>query len=79
MPEYKAAYNVGSAVRVLDRDDLEAFAASWKYHHPVVPEQLRYAGRVSRVKSIGYYHGGDPLYELDDIPGMWHEACLLQV
>jgi hypothetical protein len=28
------------------------------------------------VTSVRYYHGGDVLYELEGIPGIWHEACL---
>jgi hypothetical protein len=28
------------------------------------------------VAAIGYYHGGDVLYTLNDIPGIWHEQCL---
>jgi hypothetical protein len=25
---------------------------------------------------VAFYHGGDVLYTLDDIPGTWHEACM---
>ena len=25
---------------------------------------------------VGYYHGGDVLYELEGVPGVWHEVCL---
>jgi hypothetical protein len=37
---------------------------------------LRYAGRTARVRSVSFYHGGDELYELEDIPGIWHEENL---
>jgi hypothetical protein len=26
--------------------------------------------------SVGFYHGGDVLYVLEGIPGVWHESCL---
>jgi hypothetical protein len=26
---------------------------------------------------VGFYHGGDPLYSLDGVPGVWHERCLV--
>lgn len=74
---YKAAYPKGTSVRVADRAFLEEFMANWKYHHKLRPEQLDYAGRQSTVESVAYYHGGDPLYILEDIPSLyWHEQCL---
>lgn len=27
-------------------------------------------------REIGYYHGGDELYWLKGVPGVWHERCL---
>jgi hypothetical protein len=76
MPEYNASYPEGTTVRVADRATLEHFMATWKYHHPLTPDRLQYADKTSRVKKVGYYHGGDVLYELDDVPGIWHEECL---
>jgi hypothetical protein len=43
------------------------------------PEQLRFADKIAKVKSVGFYHGGDELYELKGVPGMWHEQCLRAV
>ena len=57
-------------------DRLHAFRASWKYHHPLGEAQLDAAGRTAVVARVGYYHGGDPLYELEGLPGLWHEVCL---
>jgi hypothetical protein len=37
---------------------------------------LDYADRVARVESVGFYHGGDELYKLQGITGIWHEQCL---
>ena len=37
---------------------------------------MPYAGTVARVATVGFYHGGDVLYTLENIPGIWHEVCL---
>jgi hypothetical protein len=73
---YKASFAQGSKVRVAAPAVLENFRKTWKYHHPLQPEQLQFAGAEAVVKSVGFYHGGDPLYELEDIPGIWNEPCL---
>ena len=69
-------YQVGRSVRVKPRAELEAFLREWKYHHPLQSNQLEYAGRVAAVTTSSMYHGGDVLYELSGIPGIWHERCL---
>jgi|SRR6266436_621206 len=71
-----AKFKQGSWVRVTDREFLEDFLRSWKYHHKLQPDQLAYSGYVSKVKHSMIYHGGDVLYELVSIPGIWHEQCL---
>jgi hypothetical protein len=71
-----AKYREGTLVRVAARKELEAFLKAWKLHHPLQPEQLDYAGRSAKVLKSGMYHGGDILYELEGIPGIWHEQCL---
>ena len=76
MPPYNELFPVGSTVKIGSREQLEEFQRTWKYHHPLLAEQLRYAGRDASVRKVGFYHGGDVLYELDEIPGMWHEQCL---
>jgi hypothetical protein len=73
---YKASHAEGSSVRVAERKGLEDFARTWKLHNPLTPEQFAFAGRETTVKSVGYYHGGDVLYVLQDLPGVWHERCL---
>jgi hypothetical protein len=73
---YKAEYPAGSQVRILDREPLERFAKEWKYHNPLQKEQLQFAGQTVVVKSVSFYHGGDELYELSNVPGLWHEQCL---
>jgi hypothetical protein len=76
MPPNEARYPVGTRVRVADLEDLARFQADWKQHHPLQPEQLEYAGADATVHDIVYYRGGDPLYNLDGVPGTWHEPCL---
>jgi hypothetical protein len=76
MGPYKEDFPAGSRVRIADRPFLENFLATWKYHHKLQPDQLAYADREAIVNGVAFYHGGDPLYTLRDIPGMWHEQCL---
>jgi hypothetical protein len=61
---------------VADRPTLEAFMVSWRYHHRLQPEQLAYARRVTTVEEVAFYHGGDPVYKLANLPGLWLEQCL---
>ena len=80
MGETKGPYNeefpVGAKVRIADREKLERFMSDWKYHHPLQREQLQYGGRVVSVTKVSFYHGGDELYELSEVPGIWHEQVL---
>jgi hypothetical protein len=71
-----AKFKDGAKVRIRDRATLEEFLRTWKFHHKLEDEQLPYAGRVATVKSSGMYHGGDVLYQLEDVPGIWHEQLL---
>ena len=73
---YKEDFPVGSKVRIASREFLENFERSWKYRYPLESSQLHHAGEVATVSSVGFYHGGDVVYQLRDIPGTWHEACL---
>jgi hypothetical protein len=73
---YKAAFPTDTEVRIADRAFLEDFMATWKYHHKLQPAQLAYANKEATVKGVAFYHGGDPVYTLTDIPGLWLEPCL---
>jgi len=73
---YKIEFPEGTLVRIASRPDLERFQRDWHFHHPLEPEQLDFADRISRVAHTGIYHGGDELYRFHDIPGTWHECCL---
>jgi hypothetical protein len=74
---YKENFSVGSLVRIAEMEELEKFQWTWRYHHKPEPTQLTYAGKLAEVKAVSFYHGGDVLYELRDIPGIWHERCLV--
>lgn len=74
---YEAQFSIGSRVRIADRSTLETFRREWSYHNPLKDEQLLHAGRSTTVVEIGYYHGGDALYKLEGVPGVWHEPNLL--
>lgn len=77
MPEpYKSRFEVGDEVRIESSEFLTRFAKEWRFHNPLAPEQLPFAGRVARVRDVGFYHGGDALYVLDGVPGVWHDECL---
>lgn len=73
---YHALFEVGASVRIESLAVLEAFRNSWKFHHPLTVQQLAYADHSATVATIAYYHGGDVLYTLESIPGIWHERCL---
>ena len=74
---YRERFPVGCVVEVADKATLDHFKATWRYHHPLEEAQLQYAGLITTVTSIGYYHGGDVLYQLQDTaPYTWHDACL---
>ena len=76
---YNADFPVGTKVRIADRIFLEEFSATWRYHHPLQLLQLDHAGAIAEVEKLGYYHGGDALYWLKGVPGVWHEECLSAV
>ena len=76
MSQYQEIYPIGTTVRTKDRSFLESFSKNWTYHHPLEKLQLTYASRQGIVATVGFYHGGDVLYTLESIPGIWHEACL---
>jgi hypothetical protein len=73
---YTEKYPVGSEVRIADRDFLAGFLQSWKFHHPLDPVQISFAGKPAKVEKVGFYHGGDVLYNLCGVPGIWHEERL---
>lgn len=79
MAAYEEKFPVGSKVRVASRDTLQQFRDTWRLHHPLALEQMDWADREAIVQEIGFYHGGDVLYRLAGVPGIWHEANLAAI
>ena len=75
----KAEFEIGNQVRIADRAFLESFMEAGQYHNELEPEQLEYAGRTAKVKEVSFFHGGDEIYTLEAVPGVWHEECLAAV
>ena len=76
MAPYKEEFPIGRLVRVVPRERLEDFKRTWRFHHPLAPDQLSFGGRDAKVREVTYYDGGDALYVLEGLPGIWHEQCL---
>jgi hypothetical protein len=75
---YKEAFPKGTQVRIADQAFLEGFMTAWKYHHKLQLDQLPFAERLTTVEEVSFYHGGEPIYRLTEIPGLWLEQCLRQ-
>lgn len=71
-----AEFEIGSQVCIADRAFLESFLEAGQYHNELEPEQLEFADRTATVQSVNFFHGGDEIYQLEGIPGVWHEECL---
>jgi hypothetical protein len=69
MSPYPQRFFKDALVQIVGRAELEVFRAKWKFHHPLVEAQLPFAGRQATIVSVGFYHGGDVIYELADVPG----------
>ena len=79
MPAYAERFPAGSTVQIADLATLERFRATWRLHNPLIPEQLAWANKLALVAEVSFYHGGDPVYVLLDVPGVWHEHCLTTI
>jgi hypothetical protein len=76
VPQYQEQFPKDSIVRVRDRAALESFKKEWRFHNPLSDAQLDYAAKEGRVAAVSYYHGGDVLYTIEAMPGLWHEQCI---
>jgi hypothetical protein len=73
---YPQKFYAGEVIKIATRTSLENFLKSWRYHNKLEELQLEFAEQTAIVKEVGFYHGGDVLYALEGIPGIWHEECL---
>jgi len=69
-PYDPAKFRQGEVVCVIDRTALEEYVRTWRWHHPLRPEQQMHAGAAARVRRSFMYHGVDMLHELDGLPGL---------
>jgi hypothetical protein len=74
---FNPEYPIGHKVRIKPLPFLREFRRNWRWHHPLRVYQLLFAGRMAAVKKVGFYFGGEELYHLRGIPGIWHETCLV--
>ena len=74
-----ANFKEGEEVRIADRDALDEFTATWKFHHKLESAQLGYSSRIAKVTKVIMYHGGDILYELENVPSLWHQRVLTSI
>jgi hypothetical protein len=66
----------GTKVRIAPLERLQAFQRDWGFHHPLEDDQVRFAGLPDTVKTVAFYHGGDVIYTLERVRGIWHEQLL---
>jgi hypothetical protein len=76
---YPQKFVKGDVVKIADYFPLENFSKTWRYHHKLESRQLEFAEQIATIQDVGFYHGGDVLYVLEGIPGIWHEQCLKSV
>jgi hypothetical protein len=69
-------FQVGEAVQIVSRETLNEFSRTWKLHHRLQSNQFQHADQIARVTNSFMYHGGDILYELEGMPGLWHQQLL---
>lgn len=69
-------YTQGTSIRIRSREQLEELSRRPKFQLKIDPNQLAFAGQVAMVKWSGLYHGGGYVYQLDGVPGYWHEQVL---
>lgn len=75
---YNPSFPVGAIVRIADRSVLEKFHADGKRRHRLQSGQIEYAGEVARVEEVDFCYGGERLYSLEGVPGLW-DGDLLSV
>jgi hypothetical protein len=75
---YEPEFPKGARVRIAGRTFLEEFLKDWKNHNPLQEDQLKFHDVEATVEDVSFYHGGDELYKLRAVPGIWHGQCLKQ-
>ncbi len=47
-------YLTGSLVKIAKKEALEEFVQTWKYHHKLQPEQLKFADKIGKVEFMDF-------------------------
>jgi hypothetical protein len=76
---YNPEFPKGARVKISSPVYLQEFMQTWKKHNPLQPDQLKFHDVEAIVEDVGFYHGGDELYKLKGVPGIWHEQCLKEL
>jgi hypothetical protein len=71
-----AKFRDGTTIHLAERATLDEFFRTYDGHHRLEANQLESGGKVAIVRASYMYHGGDMLYELEGLPGLWHEQLL---
>jgi hypothetical protein len=77
--ERSVKYTQGSSVRICSLARLQEFLQTGRYRRKIEPQQFAFAGQIAMVKWSGLYEGGGFVYQLDGVPGLWHEQLLESV
>ena len=72
----KAEFEVGSEVRIADRAFSRVFSKPGSTTTSSSPSSSNTPAASAKVKDVTFFHGGDEIYTLEGIPGVWHEECL---
>lgn len=65
-------------MRIAAAETLSKYLSSdWRQNYPLLVEQLSFADKIAVVSQVRYYQCGVVIYALKDLPGFWHEDCLL--
>ena len=68
-------YRPGDSVQIASAKALTESARVW--NHTLHPGQLSFAGQAAKVADSFVNRGSDVFYELEGVPGIWHQGLLL--
>jgi hypothetical protein len=69
-------FQAGDRVRIKSLEILQEFTLHPVYQ-PLQESQFKYADKLAVIAESSMYHGGNILYQLKGVPGIWHQDLLL--
>jgi hypothetical protein len=54
MGAYKENFPTGSMIRSVNSEQLAEFARTWKFHHPLQPEQMKFADERLKLQGLRF-------------------------